>query len=68
VNHQVSYRETEISLAQPIHRAACLVEGCPCKDARFVSRRRAAFHAAMARDRGQTADRLVPVDPGWSLA
>ena len=41
--------------------------GCPCKDARFVSHRRAAFFAAMARRTGETADRIIAVDPAWLL-
>ena len=53
-------------VAAPV-RSACLVAGCPCKDARIVSHRRAAFFAAVARRRGQTADRIVPVDPAWQL-
>ncbi len=48
-------------------RGACLVAGCPCKDARIVSQRRAAFFAAMARRAGETADRIVAPEPGWSL-
>jgi hypothetical protein len=49
-------------------RRACLVEGCPCKDARIVSQRRAAFFAAWARDRGETANRFVAPDPTWSIS
>jgi hypothetical protein len=45
---------------------ACLVDGCPCKDARIVSHRRAAFFAAMARRNGETADRVIAPDPAWS--
>jgi hypothetical protein len=48
-------------------RAACLVSGCPCKDARIVSFRRAAFYAAVARDHGETADRSIEADPTWRL-
>ena len=51
----------------PPMRSACLVPGCPCKDARIVSRRRAAFFAAIARGTGETADRNVPVDPDWGI-
>lgn len=51
----------------PPQRSACLVRGCPCKDARIVSHRRAAFHAAIARRTGETADRVVPADPEWAL-
>lgn len=46
---------------------ACLVAGCSCKDARIVSLRRAAFFAAVARQTGETADRIIPVDPAWQL-
>jgi hypothetical protein len=48
-------------------RRACLVLGCPCKDARIVSQRRAAFYAAVARDHGETADRRIAPDPSWHL-
>jgi hypothetical protein len=68
VYYPITYHESPESTASTTVRRTCLVEGCPCKDARMVSRRRAAFHAAMARNRGQTADRIVPVDPEWSLA
>lgn len=49
-------------------RRACLVAGCPCKDARIVSHRRAAFFATWARSHGETADRVVAPDPAWSFA
>jgi hypothetical protein len=52
--------------SQPSRRA-CLVDGCPCKDARIISRRRAAYVASLARANGQTADRIVPVEAGWRL-
>jgi hypothetical protein len=48
----------------PIQRA-CLVAGCACKDARIVSHRRAAWFAVLARANGQTANRIVDVDPAW---
>jgi hypothetical protein len=48
-------------------RRGCLVEGCPCKDARIVSQRRAAFFAAWARDHGETAERAVTPEPDWRL-
>ena len=52
----------------PTHRdRGCLVAGCPCKDARIVSRRRARIFAAVARERGETASRIVPADPEWSI-
>jgi len=51
----------------PPSRVACINPGCPCKDARIVSHRRAAFFAAMAKSRGETADRVVAVEPDWSV-
>jgi hypothetical protein len=48
-------------------RNACLTEGCPCKDARIVSYRRASFYATAARRAGQTADRFIPAEPGWRV-
>ncbi len=48
-------------------RSACLVDGCPCKDARIVSSRRAAYFASIARSRGETADRIVATDDDWRL-
>jgi hypothetical protein len=58
---------------QVMHRAVdpgrrgCLVEGCPCKDARIVSQRRAAFFAAWAREHGETANRAVEPDAEWRI-
>lgn len=52
-------------VAAPVRSRACLVEGCPCKDARIVSHRRAAFHAAIARRTGETADRVIARDAAW---
>ena len=49
-------------------RRPCLVDGCTCKDARIVSRRRAAYFAARARQTGQTANRVVRGEPGWYSA
>ena len=54
-------------LVIPSESHGCLVAGCPCKDARIVSHRRAAFFAAVARESGETADRVVPVDPVWRI-
>ncbi|HEX5824678.1 MAG TPA: hypothetical protein VFY18_09500 [Candidatus Limnocylindrales bacterium] len=51
----------------PTRTGACLVAGCPCKDARILSHRRAAFFAAFARRSGETADRIIAVDPAWQL-
>jgi hypothetical protein len=48
-------------------RSACLISGCSCKDSRIVSHRRAAFFAAMAERSGQTADRVVGVEPSWRI-
>ena len=48
-------------------RNACLTAGCSCKDARIVSHRRAAFYATLARGSGETADRVVPAEPGWRI-
>jgi hypothetical protein len=48
-------------------RNACLTAGCPCKDARIVSYRRASFYVAIARRAGETADRVVPAEPGWRV-
>ena len=45
----------------------CLVAGCPCKDARIVSLRRAAFFADLARRAGETANRVIAPDAGWRL-
>ena len=59
-----------IDVIHPIEsrtRRACLVGGCPCKDSRIVSPRRAAFFAASARRSGQTADRVVAVEAGWRI-
>jgi hypothetical protein len=49
-------------------RRGCLVDGCPCKDARIVSRRRTAFFAVWAREHGETADRSVAPDLEWHIA
>jgi hypothetical protein len=48
-------------------RRGCLVEGCPCKDARIVSKRRSAFFAAWAQQHGETADRMVAPELGWRI-
>ena len=45
----------------------CIAAGCGCTDGRLVSPRRARFHAYLARQRGQTADRAIPPDPEWRL-
>ena len=51
----------------PSLRSACLVPGCPCKDSRIVSPRRARFFAAVARQAGETADRVIPAEPAWAF-
>ena len=45
----------------------CLQAGCPCRDARIVSHRKASFFAAIARRAGETADRVIAPDPAWTL-
>lgn len=56
-----------LTLIAPARSDACLVAGCTCKDARIVSHRRAAFFAAVARQTGQTADRVIAPEPVWRL-
>ena len=53
--------ERHEAISSPTRRA-CLVEGCPCKDARIVSHRRAAFFSAWAKDHGD-GHRVVKADP-----
>jgi hypothetical protein len=48
-------------------RRGCLVEGCSCKDARIVSRRRAAYFAAWAKQHDETANRIVVPDAEWRI-
>jgi hypothetical protein len=48
-------------------RSGCLVDGCPCQDARIVSHRRAKFFAHLAVIHGETADRVVRPEPGWEI-
>jgi hypothetical protein len=56
-----------LALIVPGRIGACLIDGCACKDARIVSHRRAAFFAAVARQTGETADRVIAVDPEWRI-
>ena len=56
-----------LPIAPSVPVGACLVAGCTCKDARILSHRRAAFVAAMARQNGETADRVIAPDPEWRL-
>ena len=67
-SHQPIFPMPTAAAAAPSGSRACLVDGCPCKDARIVSHRRAAFFAAMARRNGETADRVIAPDPAWSLS
>jgi hypothetical protein len=48
-------------------RSGCLVEGCPCRDARIVSHRRAKFFAHLAVASGETAQRVIVPEPGWTI-
>lgn len=56
-----------LALVVPRRTGACLVAGCPCKDARIVSIRRASFFAAVARRSGETADRAIAPEATWRL-
>ena len=49
------------------HGPTCLAPGCPCRDPRIISRRRAGFFAYLARERGETATRVVRPDATWRL-
>jgi hypothetical protein len=60
-SQQVSHRAVDQG------RRGCLVVGCPCKDARIVSRRRSAFFAAWAQQHGETANRMVAPELGWRI-
>ena len=53
--------------SEKVLRPLCLVAGCTCKDARIVSSRRARFFADLARAKGETANRVVRPEPGWTL-
>lgn len=64
---QIGANERIAALAQPFSAGRCLAPGCSCKDARIVSRRKAAFFAATARRRNETADRVIAPEPGWRL-
>ena len=48
-------------------RSRCLADGCPCRDARIVSRRRARFFAHLAETHGETANRVLLPEPNWEL-
>ena len=47
--------------------SGCLAPGCPCQDARIVSHRRARFFSHLAVVRGETADRVIPPEPDWTI-
>jgi hypothetical protein len=57
----------EHSAQAPNVARSCRAAGCGCQDPRIVSPRRAAFHAAVARANGETADRRIAPEPGWRL-
>ena len=66
--HPNQIRTGEVfDLVVPSGTHGCLVAVCPCKDARIVSHRRAAFFAAVARQTGETADRVIAPDPAWRI-
>jgi hypothetical protein len=66
--HPNQFRTGEpLPIVQSSRTGACLVAGCTCKDALILSFRRAAFFAAVARDAGETADRVIAPDPAWRL-
>ena len=54
------------AFTEPPTRRACLVDGCPCKDARIISTRRVAFYSEWARQHEETADRQIEPDPEWA--
>jgi hypothetical protein len=57
----------EMTATRTPRQGGCLVEGCTCRDARIVSRRRAAFFAWLASERGQSANREIAPDPGLAV-
>ena len=70
MSHPIRSSATTATVPHPVVpvgvAGGCLVEGCPCKDARIVSTRRAAFFASLARRAGETADRVIAPDPAWT--
>ena len=66
-NRLATRRQGVVEPSSEAPHGACLVGGCPCKDARIVSHRRAAFFAAVAIEHGETADRTIAPDPAWRL-
>ena len=65
--HAIRTREHLMEPRRLRAEGACLVAGCPCKDQRIVSHRRAAFFAAVARENGETADRTVAAEADWQI-
>ena len=55
------------TLPEPSLRRGCRTDGCTCEDRRIVSHRRAAFFAELARQRGETADRVIAPQRGWRI-
>ena len=53
--------------SKQVERSGCLAEGCPCRDARIVSHRRAGFFAHLAAANGETALRVIAPEPGWAI-
>ena len=53
--------------ALDVQQGGCVAAGCGCRDGRIVSQRRARFHAYLARERGETADRVIAPDPDWRI-
>ena len=66
-NELATPRRRLVGLSRSVMGRSCLVAGCPCKDPRIVSHRRAAFFAAVAREHGETANRIVAPDPDWVI-
>jgi hypothetical protein len=54
-------------VTQQTPRSRCLIEGCPCRDPRIVSMRRARFYAHLAQVTGETGLRVIHPEPGWEL-
>ncbi|MDF2733840.1 MAG: hypothetical protein K0S97_463 [Chloroflexota bacterium] len=55
------------SEARTARTSSCLAPGCPCQDARIVSHRRGRFFSHLAVVSGETADRVIPPEPDWSI-
>ena len=53
--------------AGPSRASRCLAAGCPCRDARIVSHRRARFFHHLAVVNGETADRVIVAEPDWMI-